>query len=62
LLLPIAPDPIRRRVLAVSHPAVTCAIPATSQAAHMAQNMGALYGRLPDAELRERMPRHMETL
>lgn len=25
----------------VSHPAVTCAIPATSQVTHMAENMGA---------------------
>lgn len=39
----------------VSHPAVTCAIPATSQVEHMAQNMGALRGRLPDASTRERM-------
>jgi diketogulonate reductase-like aldo/keto reductase len=39
----------------ISHPAVTCAIPATSQTAHMAENMGALYGRLPDAALRKRM-------
>ena len=45
----------------VSHPAVTCAIPATRQVAHMAENMGALYGRLPDADLRKRMQRHMET-
>jgi len=39
----------------ISHPGVTCAIPATSKAAHMAQNMGALYGRLPDAQLRRQM-------
>ena len=39
----------------ISHPAVTCAIPATSKAAHMADNIGALYGRLPDAALRRRM-------
>jgi diketogulonate reductase-like aldo/keto reductase len=45
----------------VSHPAVTCAIPATRQTAHMAENMGALYGRLPDAEMRRRMVRYMET-
>src|SRR5437773_1444121 len=32
----------------ISHPAVTCAIPATSKTAHMAENMGALYGRMPD--------------
>lgn len=46
----------------VSHPAVTCAIPATSKANHMAENMGALYGRLPDAELRQRMAQHFESL
>jgi diketogulonate reductase-like aldo/keto reductase len=39
----------------VSHPAVTCAIPATSQVAHMQQNMGAARGPLPDAALRQRM-------
>ena len=39
----------------ISHPDVTCAIPATSKAAHTAQNIGALYGRLPDAGLRRRM-------
>lgn len=39
----------------ISHPAVTCAIPATSQVPHMVENMGALYGRLPDAGTRQRM-------
>nr|WP_188708654.1 aldo/keto reductase [Polaromonas eurypsychrophila] len=39
----------------VSHPAVTCAIPATSNAAHLRENMGAARGRLPDAALRHRM-------
>jgi diketogulonate reductase-like aldo/keto reductase len=39
----------------VAHPAVTCAIPATRQAAHMRQNMGALHGRLPDGAARRRM-------
>ena len=39
----------------VSHPAVTCAIPATSQVAHVRQNMGAARGRLPDAAMRSRM-------
>jgi diketogulonate reductase-like aldo/keto reductase len=39
----------------VSHPAMTCAIPATSQVAHMQENMGALYGQLPDAALRKPM-------
>ena len=36
----------------VSHPAITCAIPATSQAAHLRDNMQAARGRLPDAALR----------
>lgn len=39
----------------VSHPAVTCAIPATSQATHMAENMKALLGELPDEGMRRRM-------
>jgi len=39
----------------VSHPAVTCAIPATSKVHHMIDNMGACYGRLPDEKLRLRM-------
>jgi diketogulonate reductase-like aldo/keto reductase len=47
---------------AVSHPAVTCVIPATSRVDHMQENMGALYGRLPDAKLRARMARHIEDL
>ena len=39
----------------VSHPAVNCAIPATSQLVHLHENMGAGYGRLPDAAMREHM-------
>ena len=46
----------------VSHPAVTCAIPATSRVDHMLENMGACYGRLPDTEMRERMIRYVENL
>ncbi|KAA3628239.1 MAG: aldo/keto reductase [Proteobacteria bacterium] len=46
----------------VSHPAVTCAIPATSRVDHMQENMGALYGRLPDTALRQRMVRWVEAL
>jgi diketogulonate reductase-like aldo/keto reductase len=46
----------------VSHPAVTCAIPATSQVAHLRQNMGAARGRLPDATLRARMARDVAAL
>lgn len=44
----------------VSHPAVTCAIPATSRVDHMAENMGALHGRLPDAAERRRMAAAVE--
>ena len=44
----------------VSHPAVTCAIPATSRVDHMIENMGAGLGRLPDAETRRRMVRYVE--
>lgn len=39
----------------VSHPAVTCAIPATTSVAHVRENMNAAYGRLPDQALRLRM-------
>lgn len=46
----------------ISHPAVTCAIPATSRVDHMNENMGALYGRLPDAAMRARMIRYVESL
>lgn len=47
---------------AVSHPAVTCAIPATSRVDHMIENMGAGFGRLPDAAMRRRMIAHYESL
>ena len=47
---------------AVSHPAVTCAIPATSKVAHVRQNLGAARGRLPDAALRLRMAREVAAL
>lgn len=43
----------------VSHPAVTCAIPATSNPRHAADNMGAGIGRLPDAATRARMARFL---
>lgn len=39
----------------VSHPAVTCAIPATSRVDHVRQNLGAMRGRQPDAALRQRI-------
>jgi aryl-alcohol dehydrogenase-like predicted oxidoreductase len=42
----------------ISHPAVTCAIPATRRVDHMEENMGAMRGRLPDAKMRTRMARY----
>jgi aryl-alcohol dehydrogenase-like predicted oxidoreductase len=38
-----------------AHPAVTAVTPATSQARHMADNLGAAMGRLPDDATRQRM-------
>ncbi len=46
----------------VSHPAVTCAIPATSSVAHVRQNLGAARGAMPDAALRQRMAAHIAAL
>ncbi len=46
----------------VSHPAVTCAIPATSKTKHMVDNMGAQFGRLPDEKMREEMIWYYELL
>lgn len=43
----------------VSHPALTCAIPATSSVAHVRENMAASWGRMPDAALRARMAAHV---
>lgn len=39
----------------VAHPAVSCAIPATTQPAHLDQNMAARLGTRPDASQRQRM-------
>lgn len=46
----------------LSHPAVTVVTPATSKGKHMIDNMGAAYGRLPDAAMRERMIEHIAAL
>ncbi len=46
----------------VSHPAVTCAIPATSRVDHVRQNVSASYGRLPDEAMRRRIAAHVEKL
>ena len=39
----------------VSHPAVTCVIPATARVHHLQDNMAAGFGRLPDTGMRKRM-------
>jgi aryl-alcohol dehydrogenase-like predicted oxidoreductase len=39
----------------VSHPAVTCVIPATRDLNHLEDNMGAGRGTLPDADLRKKI-------
>lgn len=43
----------------VSHPAVTCVIPATSRATHMRDNVQAGFGRLPDEKMRARMVKEL---
>src|SRR5574341_1818252 len=43
----------------ISHPAVTCAIPATSKVEHLKDNMQAGIGPLPDASARSRMARYV---
>ena len=47
---------------AASHPAVTCVIPATSKVRHMIDNMGAGFGRLPDANTRKQMEQYFASL
>ena len=46
----------------ISHPAVTCVIPATSDLKHLEDNMAAMRGRLPDAAQRDEMVRYYESL
>lgn len=46
----------------VSHPDVTCVIPATSKLKHMVDNMAAGYGRLPDEATRRRMIETIESI
>ena len=46
----------------VSHPAVTCAIPGTGRAEHLADNLGAGSGALPGEALRTRMAEHFDSL
>lgn len=46
----------------LANEAVTCAIPATSDPRHLADNMQAGIGRLPDAKMRERMAQFVAKL
>ncbi|MEX1081615.1 MAG: aldo/keto reductase [Halofilum sp. (in: g-proteobacteria)] len=46
----------------VSHPAVTCAIPATTRVEHMREDMGAARGPMPDAGMRRRMLDYVASL
>ena len=46
----------------LAHPAVTCTIPGTSNAAHLAENVGAATGKLPDEKGRERMAEYFRTI
>jgi len=46
----------------VSHPAVCCAIPATSRVDHVRENVGASYGRMPDEALRRRIAADVEKI
>ena len=46
----------------VAHPAVSCAIPATSSVAHVRENLLAGTGQLPDEALRRRIVKDVERL
>jgi aryl-alcohol dehydrogenase-like predicted oxidoreductase len=46
----------------LGHPAVTCAIPGTRNPQHLADNLGAARGALPDAATRRRMAEHFASL
>lgn len=46
----------------VSHPAVTCVIPATSKPEHMQDNLGAGFGELPSKDTRRKMIEFVKAL
>jgi len=46
----------------VAHPAVTCAIPGTGSPAHIADNVAAGFGALPDENMRQRMTAYFDSL
>jgi aryl-alcohol dehydrogenase-like predicted oxidoreductase len=45
----------------ISHSAVTCAIPGSTQVAHLTDNQGAAHGRLPDEATRRRMEQYWDS-
>lgn len=46
----------------VSHPAVTCAIPATTRVEHMKENISAAQDELPDEKMRQQMLNYIRDL
>ncbi len=46
----------------ISHPAVTCAIPATRRVEHVRENLGVARSRMPDEALRRRMAAYVSGL
>lgn len=46
----------------ISHPAVTCVIPGTSNPEHLVENMGAGFGNLPDEKARAEMVSYFEKI
>lgn len=46
----------------VSHPAITCAIPATTRVDHVRENLSVARAPLPDAELRRRMVAYIKSV
>jgi aryl-alcohol dehydrogenase-like predicted oxidoreductase len=46
----------------IAHPAVTCAIPGTTQVAHVHDNLGAARGRLPDAAMRRTIEAYFDAI
>jgi len=46
----------------VGHPAITCAIPGTGKPEHIADNVAAGFGALPDERMRKRMAEYFDSL
>jgi diketogulonate reductase-like aldo/keto reductase len=46
----------------VGHPAITCVIPGTGKPEHVADNVAAGFGKLPDENMRKRMAEHFDSL